>query len=160
LDAQGNELTIYREPLPPCVPGIVLIEQIYFRRWRFDSPVYGTVMARRSAYESVGPFDSRFGFFSDVDMWLRLASRFDVAYIEEPLISLPSRKALPRLYQDEAKMQQILERMWLEARVRQYSDRPARLVLEEVRHFYHVAKKRAWILAVALAAQRKRFTRS
>jgi len=150
LDVHGNEVTVYREPLSPCFPGIVLIEKFYFRSWRFGSPVWGTVMARRTAFESVGEFDSRFGFFSDVDMWLRLASRFDVAYVNEPLISLPSRESLPRLYMgDDIKMQRILERMWLEARVRQYSDRPARLTLEVVRHCYHLAMKRAMIVAVA-----------
>jgi len=145
LNPRGEEVAVYREPLPPCFPGSLLIEE-YFRRWQFGSPVWGTVMARRTAYETVGLFDSRFGFFSDVDMWLRLASRFDVAYVDEPLISIPSRESLPRSFQAERiKTQRILERMWLEARVRQYSDRPARLALEGLRHLSHVAAARAWI---------------
>lgn len=56
------------------------------------SPVHGTVMARRSAYEAVGEFDPRFGIISDVDMWLRLAARFDLAIVPEPLIRLRPRE--------------------------------------------------------------------
>ncbi|HME71468.1 MAG TPA: glycosyltransferase family 2 protein, partial [Myxococcota bacterium] len=48
LDELENETKIDREPLPPCFPGTLLLEKIYFRRWRFNSPVWGTVMARRT----------------------------------------------------------------------------------------------------------------
>ena len=47
----------------------------------------------KKAYESVGLFNSRFGFISDVDMWLRLACGVDVAYVPEPLMTLTSREA-------------------------------------------------------------------
>lgn len=151
LDEYGNERAIEHQPLPPCFSGTLLLEGIYFRRWRFSSPVWGTVMARRIAYQAVGLFDSRFGFFSDVDMWMRLASRFDVAYVDDPLISLASRDSVPRVFQaDERKTQRILEQMWLEARVRQYSDRPMRLALEGLRHLCHIAAARTWMKALSI----------
>lgn len=58
----------------------------------FSSCVWGTVMARRSAYREAGPFDARYGFISDVDMWLRLGRDRDVAYVAEPLITLTPRE--------------------------------------------------------------------
>lgn len=52
-------------------------------------------MARRDVYEQLGWFDPQFGNFSDVDMWIRIACNYDVAYVDEILINLlpldPSR---------------------------------------------------------------------
>jgi glycosyltransferase involved in cell wall biosynthesis len=56
------------------------------------SCVWGTVMARRDAYAAVGPFDPVYGFISDVDMWLRLARDWEVAYVPEPLITITPRE--------------------------------------------------------------------
>ncbi len=97
LDENGAVARVTFEEVPSALPGRRLIEDIYFNRWRFDSPVWGTVMARRSLYEEMGLFDSRFGFLSDVDMWLRLAENHEVAYVPEALITLPSREAVPRM---------------------------------------------------------------
>src|SRR5205807_1928036 len=67
------------------IPGSKIAE--YFFQ-TLSSCVWGTVMARASAYKRVGPFDPSFGFISDVDMWLRLSYRSTVAYVPEPLIDL------------------------------------------------------------------------
>ncbi len=56
------------------------------------SCVWGTVMARASAYARIGPFNPAFGFLSDVDMWLRLVRNATVAYVPEPLIELAPRE--------------------------------------------------------------------
>ena len=96
LDSKGNTKQVWREPSPRIQPGWALLENMYFRHWRFGSPVWGTVMARRSAYLEAGLFDPRFGFVADVDMWLRLAEKYDVAYIAEPLIGLASPDAVPK----------------------------------------------------------------
>jgi hypothetical protein len=54
---------------------------------REGSPVFGMVMVVRKCVDAVGPFDwQNFPHVGDVDMWMRLAARFDVAYISEPLI--------------------------------------------------------------------------
>jgi glycosyltransferase involved in cell wall biosynthesis len=135
LAPDGSTRAISREHLPRCFPGRVLLEDIYFHRWRFGSPVWGTVMTRRSAYDAVGLFDERFGFYADVDMWMRLAEKFSVAYVDEPLITLPSRDAVPQLFSvtpdEEAR---TLRRMFWEARMRHYRHRPVRRALEAGRH--------------------------
>jgi glycosyltransferase involved in cell wall biosynthesis len=156
LAADGSVREITRERLPNCFPGRVLLEDIYFRRWRFGSPVWGTVMARRRAYEAVGLFDERFGFHSDVDMWMRLAEDFCVAYVDEPLVTLPSRDVAPRLFSlrpgEEAR---TLRQMFWEARMRHYRDRPFRRALEAGRHGVFTAGSTA--VEYALVARRRRW---
>jgi glycosyltransferase involved in cell wall biosynthesis len=135
LAPDGSAEGISREGLPKYFPGRVLLEDIYFRRWRFDSPVWGTVMARRSAYEAVGYFDERFGYYADVDMWMRLAEEFSVAYVDEPLITLPSRDAVPQLFSlAPGEQARILRQMFWEARMRHYRERPFRRTVEAGRH--------------------------
>jgi hypothetical protein len=52
------------------------------------SPIWGTVMARRRAYERLLPFDEKFVGWADVDMWMRMCLHFDIAYVNKPLIHL------------------------------------------------------------------------
>lgn len=75
----------YRHEFPYLIPGHVLARRM-LSQW--DSPVFGTVMARREVYERLGWFDPKFGNFSDVDMWLRIACNYDVAYVDQILIDL------------------------------------------------------------------------
>ncbi len=150
IDSAGTTIRVYQESLGPCVPGSVLLEQIFFRRWRFDSPVWGTVMGRRSAYLEAGLFDPRFGFVADVDMWLRLAEKFDVAYVADPLITLASREAVPRSWGGAEQLtQEQTERMFWEARMRHYNRRPARRWAEAIRHLAFVVAMRGWGSACA-----------
>jgi len=44
-----------------------------------------TVMARRELFETVGNFDESFPACEDYDLWLRIACRFPVGYIDTPL---------------------------------------------------------------------------
>jgi glycosyltransferase involved in cell wall biosynthesis len=87
--ANGSE-HIYTAPFQPRFSGTELAAY-YFKT--VTSAVWGTVMVRASAYQQLGLFDPKFGFISDVDMWLRLGSRYDVAYVAEPLIFLGERPA-------------------------------------------------------------------
>jgi glycosyltransferase involved in cell wall biosynthesis len=88
FDKHGNA-RIDRSPLEPN-PDPREIARHFFRT--FTSCVWGTVMTRREAYASTGPFDAAYGFISDVDMWLRLARDHDVAYVAEPLITITPRE--------------------------------------------------------------------
>ena len=47
-----------------------------------------TVMARRSCYKQVGCFDERLKYATDSEMWMRIASEYDFAYISQPLVHL------------------------------------------------------------------------
>ena len=155
LDINGMERKIYRETLPICFPGHVLLEDFFFKRWQFDSPVFGTVMARRSVYEKSFFFNDRFGFFSDVDMWMRLAENYFVAYIDEPLITLPSKKKVQHEFTLPFWQEQhTLERMFWEARLRHYHGRYFWLLLEIMRHISFALASRTWKFALW---ERRRF---
>ena len=45
-----------------------------------------TVMVRSRCFQESGRFDRRLRYTPDLEMWLRLALRYDVAYIAEPLV--------------------------------------------------------------------------
>jgi glycosyltransferase involved in cell wall biosynthesis len=136
LRPDGTTARIYRVDMPACAPGTVLLERVFFRRWRFNSPVWGTVMARRSAYEQAGPFDPAFGIVADVAMWMRLAEDHHVAYVDEPLITLPSRFTVPQRFtsRQHAEARRALERIFWDARKRRFASRPVRLAGEAVLH--------------------------
>lgn len=55
--------------------------------------IQGSVMIRASALESVGYYDERFPVTEDYDLWLRLAKKFEVRNIDEPLYNF-------RIHQD------------------------------------------------------------
>ena len=131
LDADGRVKVTYRENLDSCVPGRVLLERFYFRRWNFASPVWGTVMFRKSKYDAAGGHDTRFSFIADVDLYMRLAETNCVAYIPEALVGLASREAVPKLFSPPRR---LLPRAFREARERHYRGRPLRLFTEMLRH--------------------------
>lgn len=45
-----------------------------------------TVLARRACYEQIGGFDTRLPFSVDMEMWMRIALFYDVAYLAAPLV--------------------------------------------------------------------------
>jgi glycosyltransferase involved in cell wall biosynthesis len=85
--SDGSE-HIYRAPFSALFSGTELAVH-YFET--VTSAVWGTTMVRASAYQELGLLDPKFGFISDVDLWLRLALHHDVAYVARPLISLGDR---------------------------------------------------------------------
>jgi glycosyltransferase involved in cell wall biosynthesis len=86
----NGEHWIWRIPFSSGVIEENFIARDFFRR--LVSCVFGTVMARRSAYEHHGLFDTSFGFISDVEMWLRLSHGRQIAYVAEPLITIMERE--------------------------------------------------------------------
>jgi glycosyltransferase involved in cell wall biosynthesis len=55
-------------------------------------PVCALTIVRREAHERYGLYDESCGFIADVEMWMRLSTYGDVAYVREPLIHLTSRE--------------------------------------------------------------------
>jgi len=161
LDAQGETRTVHRAPLPLCSPGSAFLEGILFKRWRFDSPVRGTVMMRRRAIDQVGRFNERFESWSDVDMWMRLAEDFDVCYTDKPLITVRDAEVAPHQFADSiGHVQPLLERMFWDARMRHYHARPIRRFNEAIRHWSFVAAARAWHFACAVNRKLRSMRRS
>ena len=76
--------------------GQLEIAKHYFNT--LTSCVWGTVMARKETYEKYGPFNEKYGFISDVEMWLRICSKEKFAYINEYLIVLTPREKNHRYF--------------------------------------------------------------
>ena len=72
-------------------------EEYFFPFWGF--PVRGTALIRRQHWIEVGGIREQFGLLADVDLWMRLARKWDFGYIKEPLIVV--RQERPDDYPDE-----------------------------------------------------------
>jgi glycosyltransferase involved in cell wall biosynthesis len=150
LDINGKVSRTYCEDLLECENGAAILERLFFHRWRFDSPVFGTVMIRKSALDRVGVFDKRFGFYSDVDMWMRLAENYDVCYIKEALIGITSRELSPHQFDDNRRrIQPMIEQMFWEARMRHYRGRPILIIAETLRHLAFMLASRVFNLLLS-----------
>ncbi len=87
---------VWIQEFQACTPGREFFEQAYVGA--SSSPIWGTVMVRRSVYERHLPFDARFGMWSDVDMWMRICGTNDIAYVAEPLIILDNSTTPARTF--------------------------------------------------------------
>jgi hypothetical protein len=105
---------------------------------KFSSIVWGTVMARSTAYEQLLPFDPAYGFISDVDMWMRMCLEYDVAYVREPLIILDNSPTEEREF--DWQRVDTVRRMEESNICRFYGNQPGRLRRELLRHQF-VAQK-------------------
>lgn len=132
LGPDGRIDKTYGVRLDSCVPGRVVLERLYFRRWHFTSPVWGTVMLRKSKYVAVGGLNPRFSPIADVDLYLRLAEASHVAYIPDPLVGMASRETVPKLFRPASR--RIVRQVLREARIRHYQGRPFRLRAEMLRY--------------------------
>jgi glycosyltransferase involved in cell wall biosynthesis len=130
-DGKSGVLT---DTFPAFIPGKTFLEKICFRDKELDCPVWGTVMARRAVLEEMSLFNARYSFWSDADMWFRIAEKYDVAFVPEPLIDLPSRQVMPHLFQKTAFTTHatIFSIFWA-ARCRHYRGRLGALAFELAR---------------------------
>jgi glycosyltransferase involved in cell wall biosynthesis len=78
-------------PFPPVMPGADLCRMLA-HHWH-SSVMAATVMARRDAYRSVGPYlPGKYGLGCDKHMWFRLAQAGNVGYIAEPQALIRARE--------------------------------------------------------------------
>lgn len=67
-------------------------EWLKFMLSSLNCPVCALTVLRREAHEQYGLYDLSCGFIADVEMWMRLSTRGDVAYVREPLIKVCERE--------------------------------------------------------------------
>ena len=74
--------------LNPSIPALSKGLEFFRTRlmYRWSSLIWGTTMVRRSVYAELLPFRAEFRNWADVDMWMRIALNYDVAYVDLPLI--------------------------------------------------------------------------
>ncbi|MEK8049887.1 glycosyltransferase family A protein [Ideonella sp. DXS22W] len=89
-----------REPLPgECIDGHWLLDNYLLPRW--GCLIRGTAMIRRDIWNQVGGMRLQYGLLSDVDLWMRLAARWQVGYVDERIMEL--RQERPEDYPDAYK---------------------------------------------------------
>jgi glycosyltransferase involved in cell wall biosynthesis len=124
-DGVSGSLT---DAYPNFMTGDYFLEKLCFADREMECPVWGTVMARRNVLEEMGLFREKYGFWSDMDMYFRIAEKYDVAFVPEPLIDLPSRKVMPHLFSSGAlTAHSMIFKMYWAARCRHYRGRPLTL---------------------------------
>lgn len=129
---------------PNFMSGGEFLEGVCFKDRELECPVWGTVMARREVYNALGLFDPGYGFWSDFDMWFRIAERYDVAFVPEALIDLPSRAVMPHLFSKGAlTTHSTIFRMHWAARHRHYRSRPELLGRELGKQLFYFTYSRS-----------------
>lgn len=94
---------VYQEPMPgECIDGAWLLKSYLFARW--GCCVRGTAMIRRDAWERVGGMREQFGLLADIDLWMRLAMRWPVGYVAEPVVTVRHQRPsyYPEIYTGNA----------------------------------------------------------
>lgn len=66
--------------------GNYILKNFLLKRW--GCPVRGTALIRKKHFDEVGGMNEKFGMLADVDLWMRLASKYDVGYVNKPLIEV------------------------------------------------------------------------
>jgi glycosyltransferase involved in cell wall biosynthesis len=92
------------------IDGKWLLHKHLFAQW--GCIVRGTAMIRREAWEEVGGMREEFELLADVDLWVRLAMRWRVGYVHEPVITV--RQERPSYYPD---IYQSLSWSWRRQRI-------------------------------------------
>jgi glycosyltransferase involved in cell wall biosynthesis len=93
---------IYEDAMPgERIGGRWLLNKFFFPRW--GCLVRGTAMIRRSAWQAVGGMREQFNLLADIDLWMRLAMRWDAGYVSEPVISVRTQRPIdyPDTYKEQ-----------------------------------------------------------
>jgi glycosyltransferase involved in cell wall biosynthesis len=84
LDAKGNDLGLWRCPLPSypeIIKSDLLIEKLLIQNFiAIPAPIF-----KREAAQGVGGLDQRFWYTADWDFWLKIAACGDSLYYPKPL---------------------------------------------------------------------------
>lgn len=127
-DADDEIITSYHDFEEGIIDSSHLLENVYFRRWRFDSPVYGEVMVKKKLLEQNGFFKKEYGFYADVDFWMQLLHSHDAYYCADTLITGPTKRIQPRLFEDNAiRTFLYMFHMQLKHRKKAFKNKPVRL---------------------------------
>ena len=132
-DDRNQMVTSHHEFQEGIVDRHQLLKGKFFRRWRFNSPVYGEAMVRKSLLIERGLLHDEFGFYADVELWMDLLHSYDAYYCADTLISGPTKDLQPRLFEDNViDYFLIMFNMHLKHRKKAFRENRLRLSLELV----------------------------
>ena len=97
FNAYDETTSIPPESFPEYMEGQDFLRNRLLRTW--GCPVRGTTMIRRSCWVAIGGMRVEFGLLADVDLWMRMAARWAVGFVNAPLIAV--RHNRPEGYPDD-----------------------------------------------------------
>ena len=76
--------------------------------------IASAVLVRRACFEDVGTFDAQYFGSGDWDMWLRIAEKWDVGYVHEPLTryrwhTTNASKKFDKIWRDDERLRRRIE---------------------------------------------------
>jgi glycosyltransferase involved in cell wall biosynthesis len=91
IDEKGILQERYVETLPEFIRGRKLLQRLLTRT---DCPFSVTVLIRRSAIQGLEPlFASKYWWYADQYLWLRLAAKSDFGYVQQALLRFRMRES-------------------------------------------------------------------
>ncbi|MFX0204599.1 MAG: glycosyltransferase, partial [Candidatus Hodarchaeota archaeon] len=112
IDLSGNITGIFRSPTENSV-----IQRSLFKRNIF---CHGSVMFRKRAFESVHGYNENFEYAQDFDLWLRLASRFEVGNLSEVLYAWRDHTSSVSSIKDRIQIRSTLKAKLKSSQAKQY----------------------------------------
>jgi glycosyltransferase involved in cell wall biosynthesis len=88
MDSRGQILREINASVPTCLTKEELITKLFLGNFIG----FETVLVKRKCFDEVGFFDERMTAFSDHDMWLRIAEKFNIGYLNEHLVKKREHK--------------------------------------------------------------------
>lgn len=99
-DGKSNYTELIQS-FPTINPGSEFAEKMLLNKESFSSKIHACCMVRAEAYNTVGRFyDKNFGFYSDIDLWLRLMKKYDFVYLPEVLLTFRTREVNGHIMSD------------------------------------------------------------
>lgn len=90
ISEESVPLESYLEAIPRVTDGRWLLRRLLRRT---TCPFSVTTVVRKSALAGLDPiFDTKYGWYADQNLWMRLAVRGDFGYIREPLLYMRRRE--------------------------------------------------------------------
>jgi hypothetical protein len=130
-DENENIVFAYHDFKEGIIDKDYLLKKVYFRRWQFNSPVYGEAMVKKELVIENGLLKSKYGFYADVDLWMQLLHNHDAYYCADTLITGPAKTLQPRLFDDHlVKTFIYMFSMQLNHRKKAFAKQPLRLSAE------------------------------
>ena len=129
--------------------GNFFLKKIFLQTKSFSSEFHACSMVRKSAMKKVGyKYKQKYGFYSDVELWLRLLKDFDFIYINEVLIQFTKRESDHQLNGSEILVLNSLYEI--------HSDSIHQLCFESIDAFSRILEKKYfnevfWIIANIIA---------
>ncbi len=145
IDGEGKELKV--NPLgfewPKTCTGDVLLELI-----PYNKIIASSVLIRRECFETVGKFNTSYFGSGDWEMWYRIAEKYHVGHIDEPLTLYRVHAGSASHFKDKVADDDRRIREWMLPRMRTYTDRgwDNRALTRMVAHQYAcIGSTRVWM---------------